>query len=436
MSHSEIKKRLTSVFQKTLEEEPLGGASLALYHRGEKILSLYGGWKDAASTQPWEADTITLVWSAGKGIGVACLLHALQENQISLDRRVAEFWPEFAQAGKEKITIAQFLSHRAGLAALDQKGLSLTDHEAIVQALAAQPPNWSNDRPFSKLAAGDERQEADGAQRLSVSLHTCGVAAAGSTAVRQPVRARLAGASTGATQPVAPAVEFRERSSHGYGARTFGFLIDELLRRITGVTSLSNYWLTQFADPLKLDLWFGIPEALLSKTADVIPAKTAPPPSDFGTAYADPSSLTRRAFMEPGGNFSTLAMNQPALRQASIISSGAISTADALAKFYSLLATQDDTRYFNSTTRRWMETPMTSGQDRVFLKETIFSAGFMMSGNLNIFPSQRSFGHPGAGGATAFAIPEAELGFAFLPNAMHHGLFSGSRTQRLIEAFA
>jgi len=370
VSHSEIKKRLTSVFQKTLEEEPLGGASLALYHRGEKILSLYGGWKDAASTQPWEADTITLIWSAGKGVGVACLLHALQEKQISLDRCVAEFWPEFAQAEKEKITIDQLLSHRAGLAALDQKGLSLTDHEAIVQALAAQPPNWNYD------------------------------------------------------------------GSHGYGARTFGCLIDELLRRITGVTSLSNYWRTQFANPLELNLWFGIPESLLSKTADVIPAKTAPPPSDFGTAYADPSSLIRRAFMEPGGNFSTLAMNQPALRQASIISSGAISTADALAKFYSLLATQDDTRYFNSTTRRWMETPMTSGQDRVFLKETIFSAGFMMSGNLNIFPSQRSFGHPGAGGATAFTIPEAELGFAFLPNAMHHGVFSGSRTQRLIEAFA
>ncbi|MEI6416989.1 MAG: serine hydrolase domain-containing protein [Verrucomicrobiota bacterium] len=367
-----LREQLTTVFQQTLQDEPLGGTSLALYHRGEKVLSLYGGWKDASSTQPWEADTITLIWSAGKGIGVACLLHALQEKQISLDRHVAEFWPEFAQAGKEKITIAQLLSHRAGLAALDQKGLSLTDHEAIVQALAAQVPNWNYD------------------------------------------------------------------GSHGYGARTFGFLIDELLRRITGVSSMSHYWCTQFADPLELDLWFGIPEAFLSKTASVIPPKTAPLPNDFGTAYADHSSLTRRAFIEPGGNFSTLAMNQPVLRQASIISSGAISTADALAKFYSLLATQDDTRHFNSTTRRWMETPLTSGSslDRVLMAETTFSAGFMMNGNLNIFPSQRSFGHPGAGGTIAFAIPERELGFAFLPNAMHHGILSGSRTQRFIEAFA
>jgi len=409
-----IKERLTTVFQKTLQEEPLGGASLALYHRGEKVLSLYGGWKDASSTQPWEADTITLIWSAGKGVGVACLLHALQENKISLEQPVAHFWPEFAQSGKKEITIAELLSHRAGLAALEQKGLSLTDHEAIVQALAAQAPNWDINRPFSKLAAGDERQGVDGAQRLSVS-------------------SILDDASTDATQSIPSAVEFGKRSGHGYGARTFGYLIDELLRRITSASSLADYWRKNFADPLDLDLWFGIPEACLSRTADVIPAKTAPPPSDFGTAYTDHSSLTRRAFMEPGGHFSMLAMNQPALRQAAIISSGAISSADALAKFYSILATSDDTRYFNAATRRWMETPMTSGIDRVLMAETVFSAGFMMNGNLNIFPTPRSFGHPGAGGAMGFAIPEQELGFAFLPNAMHHGVFSSPRTQRLVE---
>lgn len=361
--------QLISVFQKTLEEEPLGGASLSLYHRGEKILSLYGGWKDAAATKPWEADTITLIWSAGKGVGAACLLHALQESKISLEERVSKFWPEFAQAGKENITIAELLSHRAGLAALDQKGLSLTDHQAIAEALASQSPNWNLD------------------------------------------------------------------GTHGYGARTFGSLIDELLRRIIGVSSLADYWRTQFADPLGLDLWFGVPENYLLKTADVIPAKTAPPVSPFGTAYTDHSSLTRRAFMEPGGNFSALMMNQPALRQTSIISSGAISSADALAKFYSLLATQDDTRYFYPTTRCSMEKPMTlkSSLDKVLMAETTFSAGFMMSGNLNIFPTPRSFGHPGAGGAIGFAIPEQELGFAFLPNAMHHGVFSNPRTQRLVE---
>lgn len=367
MMLEKFQDQLISVFQKTLEEEPLGGASLALYHRGEKILSLYGGWKDAAATQPWEADTITLIWSAGKGVGAACLLHALQENKISLEEPVSKFWPEFRQAGKEKITIAELLSHRAGLSVLDKKGLSLIDHQAIVTELASQAPNWNLD------------------------------------------------------------------GGHGYGARTFGYLIDELLRRMTNASSLADYWKKIFADPLELNLWFGIPESLLAKTADVIPAKTAPPLSPFGIAYTDHSSLTRRAFMEPGGNFSTLSMNQPAIRQASIISSGAISSADALAKFYSILATQEKNPYFTLETRGWMEKPMTSGQDRVLMAETLFSAGFMMGGNLNLFPTPRSFGHPGAGGSIGFAIPEQELGFAFLPNAMHHGVFSSPRTQRLIE---
>jgi CubicO group peptidase (beta-lactamase class C family) len=363
------REELTATFEKMLEQDPIGGASLALYHRGEKILSLYGGWKDAASTDPWEADTVALLWSASKGVAVSCLLHALQEHQISLNATVTTFWPEFAQAGKEKITIAQLLSHRAGLAALDQNGLSITDHEAIVKALAAQPPNWKYD------------------------------------------------------------------GSHGYGPKTFDYLVDELLRRITHVASLATYWRTQFADPLGLDLWFGIPKLMLSKTASVIPPKTAPPPSSFGTAYTDHSSLTRRAFLEPGRGFPLLARNKPELQQAAI-SSNAISSADALAKFYSLLATNDETRYFHSTTRAWMKTPMVSGRDRVLLEELSFSTGFMMNGKLNLFPSRSSFGHPGTGGATAFAIPERELGFAFLPNAIYHVVLSANRTERLMKVFA
>ena len=128
-------------------------------------------------------------------------------------------------------------------------------------------------------------------------------------------------------------------------------------------------------------------------------------------------------------------MNQPELRQAAIISSGAMSTADALAKFYSLLTIQQNNKHFTLTTRRWMETPLACGVDRVFLAETIFSAGFMMNNSQKIMgPSPLSFGHPGAGGAIAFADPEREWGFAFLPNKMHPGVLSSLRTQRLVEA--
>lgn len=369
MNNQAISEHLKKTFERHFQEGLEQGASLALYHRGENIMSLHAGWRDLKGQEPWTQDTLAPVWSAGKGVASACLLHALQEQHISIDTRVATLWPEFAQAGKETITIVQLLSHRSGLAALDQKGLALTDHSAVVEALAAQPPNWIYD------------------------------------------------------------------GSHGYGPRTFGFLIDELLRRLTDGEPLSLYWRRVFGIPLGLDLWFGLPQAELARTATLIPPHGTPPPSAFGRAYSDHTSLTRRAFMEPGGGFQMTAMNQPALRQAAIISSGAIATADALARFYSILAIQHNNPFFHATTRQLMETPMTSGQDRVFMEDTVFSAGCMLSGTYGIMgPGARNFGHPGAGGALAFADPEREWGFAYVPNKMHHGILTSLRTQRLVNA--
>lgn len=363
-----LQRRITKAFQKNFEEELEVGAALAVYHRGEEVVSLFQGWCDEARTRPWKEDTLALIWSAGKGVAALCLLHVLQEKGIEPEEKVAIFWPEFAQNGKENITIAQLLSHQAGLAALDQQGLALTDHKAVVNALAAQAPNWPYD------------------------------------------------------------------GTHGYGARTFGFLIDELLRRITNESSLAHYWRRVFADSLGLDLWFGLSEKELPRAADAIPPKLVPPPSEFGSAYADPSSLTRRAFLEPGGSFSARAMNQPTMRCTPNISSGAISTAEALAKFYSLVAMKKENRWFTPTTQRWIKTPLVRGKDRVLLTETVFSLGLMMNNSNGIMGrNPSSFGHPGAGGALAFADPEREIGFAFLPNAMHPGIVSSLRTQRLVE---
>ncbi|MDH4470548.1 MAG: serine hydrolase [Verrucomicrobiae bacterium] len=369
MNYSKISDQLSCAFQHNFDEDLEMGASLALYHRGEKIISLYGGWCDTSQTKPWTERTLSLIWSAGKGIAATTLLHALEEKNISLEEKVATFWPEFAQAGKENITIAQLLSHRAGLAALDQKGLLLTDHAGIVEALAKQPSNWPYD------------------------------------------------------------------GSHGYGARTFGSLVDELLRRLCDGVPLSSYWRTHFADPFEIDLWFGLPEAHLDRAATIIPPKTAAPPSDFSAAYIDPTTLTRRAFIEPGGSFPMASMNRPELRRASIVSSGAISNAAALAKFYSLVAMDEDRPFFNKKTRDLMETPMASGVDRVLQQETFFSAGLMVNNNSKIMgKNPRAFGHPGAGGTLAFADPEREWGFAYVPNVMHHGVLSGPRTQRLVNA--
>ena len=290
----------------------------------------------------------------------------LQESGIGLDTCVAALWPEFAAGGKGGITLAELLSHRAGIAAIDRKGLAITDHEAVAAALAAQPPNWPVD------------------------------------------------------------------GSHGYGARTFGFLIDEIVRRVTGET-LACSWERQFRGPLALDLWFGMPPERIDTAATVIAPSGLPAPGPFTKAFGDTSSLTRRALSEPGGLLTPGVMNSPAMRASCLPSLGAIATADALARFYAILGGADRT-FFRDETLAAMRITLSSGPDRVLIDETSFSAGFMTNACGVCGPSPMAFGHPGAGGALAFADPALGLGFAFIPSAMHPGTLPGPRTQSLIAA--
>src|SRR5881396_1915875 len=176
---SRVLQRLKPLFRENFEKFGELGAAVSVWQNGKPIIELCGGFRDARHEKPWTADTLVLVWSATKGIGSACLLHALQEHKINLDRPVAEFWPEFAQAGKENITLAQVLSHQAGLAALDRK-VDVLDYPGVIAALEKQKPLWP------------------------------------------------------------------PGTAHGYHARTFGYLLDELVRRIIG-QSLSEYWQKTFA---------------------------------------------------------------------------------------------------------------------------------------------------------------------------------------------
>jgi len=357
-------ERLTEAFHQVLAETPYGGASLALWQGDRALLSVAGG--EASPEQPWQSDTPCLIWSASKGITAAVTLHALQEKGIPLDSPVAELWPEFAASGKDRIALAELLSHRAGLAAIDQRGFAITDHQSVAMALAEQPPNW----------------QADG--------------------------------------------------SHGYGARTFGFLLDEIVRRVTGET-LAERWERCFRTPLSLALWFGLPPRLIDTAATVIAPKVPPAPGPFSKAFGAPSSLTRRALSEPGGTLTPSVMNTPAMRSASLPSLGAIATADALAVLYAMLASNGG-GFFHSETLTAMRTTLAKGPDRVLIDKTSFSAGFMTNDFGVYGPSPSAFGHPGAGGSLAFADPEHGIGFAFIPSAMHPGALPGERTQKLVRA--
>jgi len=375
LDSEKLRARLESLFRENFDKRGELGAAVSVWQNGKPIVDLHGGFCDAGRIKPWKANTVVLVWSATKGIGSACVLHALQQQKIELSRAVADFWPEFAQTDKEKITLAQLLSHQAGLCALDQR-VDVLDYDGVIRALEAQVPLWP-------LGTG-----------------------------------------------------------HGYHARTFGFLLDELIRRITGKT-LSKYWEENFASPLELDFWIGLPEKENSRVATVYAAKSGKPPepAQFYRDLLTPGTLARKTFTSPYGLNVISKMNDPQIRAQPNVSFGGIGSASGLAKFYSMLANGGELNgqtFFSPETIERMTTTLSDGVDRVFQIPTAFSAGFMKdsrdSPRKMFGPSATSFGHPGAGGSHAFADPENKIGFAYIMNQMEQSVLPNEKSLRLVDA--
>jgi CubicO group peptidase (beta-lactamase class C family) len=350
------------------------GAEVCVWQDGREVLRFGGGWRDAAQSEPWSEDTLVFCWSATKGPAAACALHALQEAEIALDAPVASIWSEFAAAGKERITFAELLAHRAGLAVLEKTGLDVFDLEGVASALAVQAPNW------------------------------------------------------------APG------TAHGYAPRTFGYLLDAIVRRAAGMP-LGRYWRKIFGDPLMLAFWIGLPPELEGHMARMHAARVEDlkAPGPFEQALADPATLTARSFAQPSGLTGAAATNRPEVWHAAIPSFGGIGNARSLARFYDRLAAGEFFRgpWHEALTRR-----VSDGPDLVLQQPTAFSAGFMMDpldqsgakfrSTLGI--SVTAFGHPGAGGSLAFADPENRIGFAYVMNRMENGVLRESRPARLVRA--
>src|SRR5947207_13031495 len=141
LNADDLRARLEPLFQENFDKFGELGAAVSVWQNGNELLELHGGFCDARREQPWTKDTLVLIWSATKGLGSACLLHVLQGHKIDIDRRVGEFWPQFTKRGKETITLAQLLSHQAGLAALD-RAAAILDYDGVIHALEEQAPNW------------------------------------------------------------------------------------------------------------------------------------------------------------------------------------------------------------------------------------------------------------------------------------------------------
>lgn len=238
-------------------------------------------------------------------------------------------------------------------------------------------------------------------------------------------------------------------TAHGYHPRTYGFLLDECVRRLTGGTPLGQFWHDRLAAPLGLDIWIGgLPESRYPDIARLSPGRPRPPHPDetaFFEAMADPASLTKRAFLSPSGLHAVAEMNQPAAWQAALPAFGGLASARALGKFYGILANGglwQDRQVIPGEVLTWCRTRLVDGPDLVLRLPTAFSAGFMMDPlradgtklRSRFGPSPSAFGHPGAGGSHAFADPERGLSFAYVMNQMEQGILPNEKCLGLQEA--
>ncbi|MFE7574869.1 serine hydrolase domain-containing protein [Streptomyces sp. NPDC057521] len=355
------------------------GAAVCVYQHGRPVVDLWGGVADPETGRPWTRDTLQLVYSATKG-ATATAAHMLAERgALDLDAPVAKYWPEFAANGKADIPVRWLLSHGAGLITLDQP-------VPLNEALAWHP-----------MAA------ALAAQR---PLWTPGTA-------------------------------------HGYHGRTWGWLVGEVIRRVSGQTP-GRFFADEVAAPLRLDFFIGLPAEQRDRVSRMVyqrpavdlttvPAESVPEElREQVAAWRDPESFSNRAYAvtDPAAiDFDSLEV-----QAAELPASNGIGTAHGLARMYAaLIGKVDGVRLLASETLASATKEQASGKDQVMLIPSRFSSGYMLPTEINPMIGPNSFGHTGRGGSLGFADPEQGIAFGYAMNNIIGGL-DDLRATSLVDA--
>lgn len=353
------------------------GAACCVYHKGKKVVDLWGGLRNIVTGEPWEEDTMALVYSATKGLAAMTLALAHSRGWLDYDELVCRYWKEFAQNGKEKITIRQLLAHQAGLFAFDvpvDKEL-VADTARLAEVMARQYPAWE-------------------------------------PGTRQ-----------------------------GYHAVTIGFYEGELLRRVDPQhRSLGQFFQDEIASPLGLDFYIRLPETVPdARLAPLIDATYAERllgfPWKVSLDVLNPHSNIRRALEGSG-----LAHDAQRIyaRNLEIPAGGGVGTARALAHAYSVFATGGKELGLRHETLQELTAPASPAAhgfyDEVMKGEVRFSLGFMKPSAGFPFGPPEAFGAPGAGGSLGFADPQAQIGYGYIPNRKGVSLTGDPRDVALREA--
>jgi CubicO group peptidase (beta-lactamase class C family) len=339
----------------------LGGACCA-YYRGEKVVDLWGGIRNEQTGEPWERDTMVLVYSATKGLAAMTMAVAHSRGWLDYEERVSRYWPEFSQHGKERVTVRQLLAHQAGLFALDEPvdRPLVADLDRLAVVLARQKPAWE---PGTRQA---------------------------------------------------------------YHAITLGFYESELLRRIDPRRrSVGRFFQDEIATPLGLDVYIRLPESIPDVKLATL-SRPGPIEMLFGfpiratIEFMNPRSKIVRAL---AGSILAHDERRVYARNLEIPSGGGVGTARAIAYAYSVFATGGRELGLRPETVRALAAPAippTRGfHDECMKSDDVrFSLGFMKSNREWPFGSEGSFGSPGAGGSLGFADPAAGVGYAYVTSRM------------------
>lgn len=339
------------------------GAACCVYLRGEKVVDLWGGVRDKATGAPWEEDTMVLVFSATKGMAAMTLAVAHSRGWLDYDEKVSTYWPEFAQAGKEKTTVRQLLAHQAGLFGFDapvDKSV-VADLDRLAAVMAAEKPAWEP----------GERQ--------------------------------------------------------AYHAISLGFYEGELLRRVDPQRrTLGRVFQEEIAAPLGIDFHIRLPESIPDARLaplDLNPLRTMLGlPFPLMVSALRPHSVLHRSVVANPGTVLALDPQRVYARNFEVPSGGGVGTARAMARAYSAFATGGKELGLRPATLAALAAPALPAQngfyDECVRGDMHYSLGFTKHCAIWPFGGPNSYGAPGAGGSLAYADPDAQVAYAYVCNRM------------------
>jgi CubicO group peptidase (beta-lactamase class C family) len=342
------------------------GASFAAYVEGEAVVDIWGGYVDEAKTQPWVEDTIVNVYSTTKTMTFLCAMVLAERGKLDFDANVADYWPEFAQNGKENVKVWHLLDHAAGLSGTDEKlvGEDTYDWHKVVSALEKQAPWW------------------------------------------EP------GTAT------------------GYHALTQGYLIGEVVRRITGQT-IGQFFAQEIAGPLNADFFIGVPESEFGRIGYLFP-----PTEDTAlTGDGDPESIAVRTFRYPAA--SAMQSREDGWRKAEIPAANGHGNARSVAKIHALLANMGEAhgvRLLSESLARQVMDVRIEGTDMALAQPMSFGLGFGINTAKLLSPNPNVCFWGGWGGSLALIDQDERMSLSYVMNKMHVGLVGDMRSYNLVQA--